>query len=552
MNTLQKDASVRSENPPRNGLAGLHHWRHDLLAGFVVSVVSLPLSSGIAIASGAPPIYGILSSIVAGLVFPFVGGSFVTISGPAAGLAPALMATMVALGGAGDAETVGAGYPLLLVVIFFAGLLQVGMARLNLARFASLFPACAVEGMLGAIGLLILVKALPLTFGYVEPVHAHGFVEYLREAPHFLAAGTPAATLVGLATLLVMGATSSAAFRAWAPRLGKVPPHLYGVALAVPLATTLGLGATEPRLLVQVPADPLSGLSLPAFGALWASTDLWWPAFVGMVTLMLIDGVESLATARAIDRIDPWRRHSDPDRVLLAMGLSNMVSSLVGGLTVIPGGVKSKTAIEAGGRTLWANFVNAVFLLVFLFVAPGLLGLLPKAALGAILVYTGLKMAHPAIARRLAGVGREQVAVYAFTIAAILVTDLLVGLLLGALLKFGVVLFRIASVRAVGPQDALDLFRNPVTERLARDGATVLIVERPVVSFNSYRLFEQIARERADGAEVTIVVGRATSLIDHTSMEALHELEEDGTVGIVGLEELPSVHDPLGMRIARA
>lgn len=151
---------------PRNGIAGLKHLRHDLLAGLVVSMVSLPLSSGIAIASGAPPVYGLISAIIAGLVYPFVGGSFVTIAGPAAGLAPALMVTMAALGGAGDADHVGAGYPLLLVVICAVGLIQVVLAALKMARFAAIFPISVVEGMLGAIGLLIIVKSLPMFFGY--------------------------------------------------------------------------------------------------------------------------------------------------------------------------------------------------------------------------------------------------------------------------------------------------------------------------------------------------------------------------------------------------
>ena len=170
---MTEDSSPAAEGgeKPQNGLKGFAHFRYDFLAGFVVSLVSLPLSSGIAIASGAPPIYGIISSIIAGLVFPFVGGSFMTISGPAAGLAPALLAIMAALGGAGNADEVGAGYHMLLVVIFVVGIAQVLMARLGLARYAGIFPASVVEGMLGAIGVLILVKALPLFFGYLSLIH---------------------------------------------------------------------------------------------------------------------------------------------------------------------------------------------------------------------------------------------------------------------------------------------------------------------------------------------------------------------------------------------
>lgn len=117
---------------PRNGIKGLKHWRFDLMAGLQVALVSLPLSIGIAVASGAPPVTGIISSIIAGLVFPFLGGAYVTISGPAAGLAPALFAGMLALGG-GD---LAAGYSLLLVAIFLTGVAQIVMAQMKMGRFA--------------------------------------------------------------------------------------------------------------------------------------------------------------------------------------------------------------------------------------------------------------------------------------------------------------------------------------------------------------------------------------------------------------------------------
>src|SRR5438445_571216 len=132
---------------PQNGLKGLKHSRHDILAGLVVSLISLPFSLGIAVASGAPPITGIISAIIAGFVLPFLGGSYVTVSGPAAGLAPILMASMLTLGG-GNLTT---GYPLLLVTICIAGCLQLILARLKMARFSAIFPAAVVEGMLCSI-----------------------------------------------------------------------------------------------------------------------------------------------------------------------------------------------------------------------------------------------------------------------------------------------------------------------------------------------------------------------------------------------------------------
>src|ERR1700674_3036627 len=131
-----------ADEKPRNGLAGLKHWRHDMLAGLVVSMISVPFSLGIAVASGAPPICGLISAIIAGLVLPFLGGSYVTVSGPAAGLAPVLLASMILLWRANQAV----GYPLLLVAICLTGAAQVVLARLRAARYCALFPSSVVEG----------------------------------------------------------------------------------------------------------------------------------------------------------------------------------------------------------------------------------------------------------------------------------------------------------------------------------------------------------------------------------------------------------------------
>ena len=183
---------------PENGLAGLKHWRHDLVAGLVVSLVSLPFSLGIAVASGAPPICGLISAIIAGLVLPFLGGSYVTISGPAAGLAPALLAAMLLLGH-GDLKV---GYPLLLVAICLTGVVQVVLAKFKLARFAAIFPASVVEGMLASIGLLIIAKQLPLIFGSPAITSRRtSSGAFVREAPSQFMAMDPKVFLVGISCL---------------------------------------------------------------------------------------------------------------------------------------------------------------------------------------------------------------------------------------------------------------------------------------------------------------------------------------------------------------
>jgi len=521
------------DEKPRNGLRGLRHIKYDLPAGLVVSLVSLPLSSGIAIASGAPPIYGIISAIIAGLVFPLVGGAYVTISGPAAGLAPALVVTMAALGGVGDADHVGAGYPLLLVVIFSVGILQLILSKLGLARFCAIFPVSVVEGMLAAIGVLIIVKSLPMFFGYTGATHPHGFGEYITSTPEYLAQGNTTAALIAAGCLVLMLGLGSSRLRLrgiW----GLVPPQLTAVAIGAALAVAFR-SALPDVLFISVPADPFSGLQLPAFGEMLRRADLWQAAIIGVITLTLIDGVESLATALAIDRVDPFGRRSQPNRVLAAMGLSNILSSLVGGLTIIPGGVKSKTNIAAGGRTLWANFFNAMCLLAFLFVAPGLIALIPKAVLGAVLVYTGWKMCHPAIARRLAEVGPEQVVLYGFTIVVTLATDLLWGIAAGTALELAMDAWTNARVvwsrRSVGGDASMrpalaGMFRSPVIARVLDGGTYRIELGGPVVSSNAFHLAPELEQLPAGTERVQLVLGSGVTMVDHTACDIVLSLVE--------------------------
>src|SRR5439155_3827019 len=187
----------------QNGLAGLKHWRHDIAAGLVVSLISLPFSLGIAVASGAPPICGIISAIIAGFVLPFLGGSYVTVSGPAAGLAPILLASMLTLGQGNLAK----GYPILLVTICIAGGLQLILARLKMARFSAMFPAAVVEGMLCSIGLLIIVKQLPKFLGV--PFEAHEFFGYITELPTRIQQLNPSVFTIGALSLALMFALSA-------------------------------------------------------------------------------------------------------------------------------------------------------------------------------------------------------------------------------------------------------------------------------------------------------------------------------------------------------
>ena len=174
------------------------------------------------------------------------------------------------------------------------------------------------------------------------------------------------------------------------------------------------------------------GIVFPHFAEAWQRTDLWWTFLILIITLTLIDGTESLATIAAIDKIDPFKRKSNPNVTLRAMGVSNTLSSLAGGLTIIPGGLKSTTNMLAGGRTLWANFYYACFQLIFLLFATTLINQIPKAGLAGLLIWIGWKLCSHKVFKRIFSVGKEQIFIAMVNIVVTLATsDILDGMIVG-------------------------------------------------------------------------------------------------------------------------
>lgn len=541
---------------PQNGLAGLKHWKHDLPAGLLVSMISVPFSIGIAIASGAPPITGLISAIIAGFVLPFLGGSYVTISGPAAGLAPVLYCGMLTLGmatlGADGAheDAMARGYPLLLVAICLAGVVQIVLSYIKAARYAAIFPAPVVEGMLAAIGMLIIVKQLPSLIGH--PYKAHEFIEYLIETPHELTLMNPTVFGLGIASLAMIFVLAS--FKAsW---LKVVPPQVVVVVMGTIAGMLLHLQGDD---LIFIPKNPLEhGIVPPDFAGALADRSVWLPLVTIILTLTMIDGVESLATIAAIDKVDPFKRKSDPNRTLLAMGVSNMCSSVIGGLTIIPGGVKSTANIMGGGRTQWANFYNACFLLLFLFLGSNVINLMPKSVLAAVLVFTGYKLCKPSVWRHVAKIGSEQLAVFAFTVFMTLATDLLWGIFGGIAFKLALTLWFAHTASAERDRrngkprgglgavvrQATQLFQSPVTERTQVNGDYHLFFGRQLVCFNALHVSRELANIPPEAKTVFLHITDDLTMIDHTSCENLFHFAEQhngnghARVEIVGLDRM--------------
>ena len=563
---------------PQNGIGGLKHWRYDLLAGLQVALIGLPLSLGIAVASGAPPITGVISAIIAGLVFPFLGGAYVTISGPAAGLAPALLAGMIALGH-GD---LAVGYPLLLVAICLTGVVQVLLSILRAGSFALYFPISVVEGMLSAIGILIIIKQIPQLLGdQLPPVKS--IPEAILAIPHDIQEMNPEIFLVGGLALALLFFLSSRTER-WAT---LIPAPLLVVSLGGVASWFLQL---PQEYLVHIPLDIFQhGIHVPHFSEAWQNQDLWIALLVTIVTLTLIDGTESLATIAAVDKIDPFHRKSDPNVTLRAMGISNILSSLAGGLTIIPGGVKSTTNIMAGGRTLWANFYYACSLALLLWFGTRLINLIPLSVLAALLIWVGWQLCAPRIFQKMLAIGKEQLLIAVVTVVVTLYTsDLLEGVALGTLTK--IIVLCVDLVRA-SAQDApsgespfrratrllpaalTELFSNPVIRigdgRGSRERYSVMTVATSAIRGtvgemkNPYKIYlssvtcmnlmkldkalhETLVVPANSKANFLIIL--AGQVIDHTSMEYLHHfqdqcIEAGHTCAIVGVDHFRAFSD---------
>jgi carbonic anhydrase len=437
MSSLEHLASPQDEKP-QNGIPGLKHWQYDLVAGLQVALVALPLSLGVALASGAAPITGVISAIIAGLVFPLLGGAHITISGPAAGLAPALLAGMLTLG-QGNLE---AGYPLVLVAICLTGAVQVLLSIYKAGRFAMYFPMSVLQGMLAAIGMLIIIKQIPSLLGHMTPM-TKSIPEAIILIPEQIKGMNPqvfAAGSIALALLFGLDSTIVKNQR-WAR---NIPAPL----LVVVLGGIAGWMLHFPEAyLVHVPKDVfVQGIHFPHFSEIWQRSELWFALLTTVVTLTLIDGTETLATIAAIDKIDPFHRKSDPNVTLRAMGVSNILSSLAGGLTIIPGGIKSTANVIAGGRTLWANFYCALFMAFFVWFGTDLINRIPLTVLAALLIFIGWRLCAPRIFLKVFSIGAEQLLIAIVCVVATLYTsDILSGIIAGTATKILMLCFDVVK-----------------------------------------------------------------------------------------------------------
>ncbi len=394
----------------------------DFMASVVVCLVALPLCMGIAIASGVPPALGLITGIVGGLVVGRIAGSPLQVSGPAAGLAVMVWEVVQTYGIAGMG-----------LAVLIAGVLQLAAGSLGLGRWFRAVSPAVIQGMLAGIGVLILasqfhvmVDAKPLGSGISNlldiPQAIFAALFPVDGSVHHMAAG------IGLFTIFAI-----VAWNKFRPRaLRALPGPLVGVTLATAAAALL----SWPIARVSVPDNLTNAFTLVGRDGLFHLGNVaFWGTAIG---LALIASAETLLCATAVDRMHNGER-TDYDRELRAQGVGNILCGAVGALPMTGVIVRSSANVEAGARTRLSAILHGAWLLILVVLLPGVLEAIPTASLAAVLVYTGFKLVNIDAAKKLYAKGRAELGIWAATLAFIVATDLLTGVLIG----FGLALVRL-------------------------------------------------------------------------------------------------------------
>jgi MFS superfamily sulfate permease-like transporter len=481
-------------------------WRYDLPASIVVVLVALPLCLGIALASGAPLSAGLMAGVIGGIVVGMLSDSQLMVSGPAAGLTAIVLAGVTALG----------SFPAFLMATIIGGVLQIGLSIMRAGVIGYYFPSAVIRGMLAGIGVILILKQLPHAVGYDanylgdesfrQPDGSNTF-SALSEA---LQQVQPGAALICLLALFIL------VFWPKVPALKKLklmPAPLVVVLTGVGLNELFGVMAPtwviRDTHLVQLPVaetarDLLNFVIFPDLSAL-ANPETWRLG----VTIAIVASLESLLSLEATDKLDPFKRESDTNKELRAQGIGNTICGLVGGLPVTGVIVRSAANIDSGGRTRWSGITHGVLLLVAVLTIPALLNFIPLAALAAILLHTGYKLASPALWYATYRLGLQQFVPFAITVVAIVLTDLLIGIAVGMMVG----LFFILS----------EYLRQPALIRVSPPDAVLQRYELPdQATFLSKANIERTLESFQTGSRIEID-GRNTKRFDHDVLELLHD-----------------------------
>lgn len=403
--------------------------KHDLPASIVVFFVALPLCLGIALASGAPLFSGLIAGIIGGIVVGALSGSRLGVSGPAAGLAAIVLAAIATLG----------NYEDFLVAVVLGGVIQLVLGILRAGIIGYFFPSAVIKGMLTGIGIIIILKQIPVFFGYNEEStwnisffalsDGNTFSDLINSISYI----HPGATLIGLIALgilILWDQVLSDKARIFQLVQGPLVAVVLGVLFYVLTLSHPTLSIEDIHLVsVPIPEDAASffgQFTFPNFAAI-TNPNVWVIAF----TIAIVASLETLLSVEATDKLDPEKHVTPTNRELFAQGTGNVLSGLIGGLPITQVIVRSSANIQSGGKSKMSAIIHGFFLLISVIVIPRLLNMIPLSVLAAVLFVVGYKLAKPALFAKMWNLGWKQFAPFIATILGVVFKDLLVGVGIG-------------------------------------------------------------------------------------------------------------------------
>jgi len=478
----------------------------DLVAGIVVFLVALPLCLGIALASNAPPIAGLIAGIIGGIVVGSISGSHTSVSGPAAGLAAIVVAQLSALG----------SFEAFLLAVFMAGLLQIGLGIARAGSLSAFFPTSVIKGLLSAIGVLLILKQLPHVFGddndpegemaFFQPDGENTFSELFSA---LLANYHLGAALVGVSSVIILVLWNRI------PYLKSIPAALVVVAFGIGMQILFENADPEwsiqgNHLVIIPPADGgvMSYITFPDFSA-WSDSGVYFAA----VTIAIVASLETLLNLEAVDKLDPQQRNSPSSRELVAQGIGNTMSGLIGGLPITSVIVRSSVNVSIGAKSKLSAVFHGVLLVGSVLLFPALLNRIPLAALAAILLVTGFRLASPKLFKQMWSQGRYQFAPFIITLVAIVMTDLLIGVIIGLVVSLMFILN--SSLRTP--------VRRVVETKTTGDVVHIELANQ--VSFLNRAALMQILDKAQTGAELLIDASES-DYIDPDILGVIREFKE--------------------------
>jgi MFS superfamily sulfate permease-like transporter len=523
------------------------YWRGDLRASVSVAFIAIPLGLGIGLASGVPPLAAIIPCVVGGLIITWFGGGNVAVHSTPKMLIGVTAAGVLAFGG----DDLFLGYRLFLSAVVVAGLIQFVLGLLRLGIIGDLIPATVIKSLLTAVGVIIIVKQIPVLMGV--PINAKSVAEGLLQVPDILINENPIITFIGLLSVVIMFVQPKIEY----PIVKAIPGAVWVILVAEFYSYSVGFeeGGTfniigiacsvNKGFLVNLPDQISSAIVYPDF-SMW-QTSLFWNTVLAVVVVSSIEGILS---AKAIDRLDPLKRKSNVNKELSAIGLGTSVSGMLGGLPVIPAIVSSSVGINHNGKTQLLDVFQAVLILMLIVLLGSQLQHIPLAALAGILIHTGYKLVNPTEIRNIYRIGWDQVLIFSVTLLVTLAKDLILGISAGIILTLIIHIVRLRSVVKL----FTILFRPNVVAYEEEDEAQTNHVS--IKGYCNFLNYPQLKRALdVIPHDATIIVDLSLAeFIDHTVMEHLAEYEEShirkgGEFEIIGLgAHLTSATHPLSVR----